>query len=281
LANIAKPTIAVITNIGVNHIELLGSIENIAVAKSELIDAIDATGLVVLNADDQYVTAMGQKAKSHIVQYGMKNFADIKAIDITMTENSVSFNCVSAQGRFLILLPTIGKHSIYNGLAAIAVGLHLKLSIAEITEGIKRFKSSPMRLYTEKLDEYIIINDVYNASPLSMAAAIDTLVQIAQKRMIAVLGDMLELGDLAVQAHQNVGYRLAAANVTAVITVGNLARYIADAARDNGLQNCLSFSDHKAAYSALQTILQPGDTILVKGSRAMQMENILNYLRNR
>lgn len=275
LADIALPTIGIITNVGETHIELLGSVENIAVAKGELVEAIPPNGLVVLNADNFHVRDMKEKAKGRVVFYSLEQNSDIMATNIRSEGQGTGFDCHCSQEIFSLYLPAVGRHNVYNALAAIAVGLELGLTLNEVKAGLGAFAASGMRLHIEQRGDYVIINDAYNASPLSMSAAIDTLAEIASGRTVAVLGDMLELGHIAVEAHRRIGRKLAERGVKMVITVGELAGYIAETAREYGVSIVVDCKNHDQAKENLQKLLKPGDTILIKGSRGMKMENII------
>jgi UDP-N-acetylmuramoyl-tripeptide--D-alanyl-D-alanine ligase len=275
LAAVAAPTIAVITNVGETHIEILGSIENIAAAKSELVAAIPADGLVILNADIPLVKAMQAKTAARAVLYGLGPDAAVRAENIAAGGRDTTFDCRHPGGAFSVTVPAVGKHNIYNALAALAVGLELGLAPGEIRAGLATFQASAMRLAIEKIGPYTVINDAYNASPLSMQAAIDTLGMVARGRKVAVLGDMLELGDMAAAAHAKVGEQLADSGVQVVVTVGEQARHIAAAALEGGVKVAVPCANHDEAAEALQKLLRPGDTVLVKGSRGMKMEKIL------
>lgn len=274
LANIALPTIAVITNVSETHIELLGSIENIAAAKAELLEDIPERGLTILNADDQYVQAMAKQVASRVTLFGLEQ-GNLRAENIQTDVQGMNFQCCVNQERILLSIPTVGKHNVYNALAAIAVGLEMGLNFDEIRFGLSQFNASPMRLHIQQMGDYVVINDAYNASPMSMLAAIDTLVQVATKRRVVVLGDMLELGDIGVEAHRQIGEKLTKCNVEVVVTVGELARHIAKEASEGGIKQVISCTNHEEAEQALQDMLTPGDTILIKGSRGMKMENMV------
>jgi len=151
----------------------------------------------------------------------------------------------------------------------------LGLTPAEICQGIASFTPDGMRLHVQTIGQYRVINDTYNASPLSMAASIDALTEIAAGRTVAVLGDMLELGDFAVEAHRKIGEKLAAQRIDLVITVGKQARNIAQAAIESGI-HAEPCDNHEAARQKLKNFLQPNDTILLKGSRGMKMEQLLD-----
>jgi len=274
LASIALPTVAVITNVGETHIELLGSIEEIAAAKAELLQFIPENGLIILNADDHYVQEMAKQVNSRLILFGLEQ-GDIRADNVQTHTQGMNFECHSAQGSFLAYIPAVGKHNVYNALAAIAVGLEVGLNFEDIRTGISKFNASPMRLHIEAMGDYIVINDAYNASPMSMLAAVDTLVEVAKNRKVAVLGDMLELGHIKVEAHRQIGEKLANCHIDIVVTVGELARHIAEAASAHGIEMAIACDSHDDASKALKKIIKPGDTVLIKGSRGMKMENMV------
>jgi UDP-N-acetylmuramoyl-tripeptide--D-alanyl-D-alanine ligase len=266
--------VAVITNVGETHIELLGSLENIASAKAELLEVIPESGLTILNADDDYVQAMIKQTPSRITLFGLEH-GTLCAKQICTEVQGMSFQCQIGQENFPMSIPTVGKHNVYNALAAIAVGLEMGLNAEDIRTGLSNFTASPMRLHIEAMGDYIIINDAYNASPMSMSAAIDTLIEVASHRKVAILGDMLELGDIAVAAHRQIGEKLAQCHIDIVVTVGELASNIAKAAHEQGLAMAIPCSSHEEAQEALKNILKSGDTVLIKGSRGMKMENMV------
>ena len=273
------------TNVGETHIELLGSIENIAKAKGELVEAIPAGGTVILNNDNPYTAAMKDKAAEgvRVVTFGIDNDADIKAAALISHAGKTFFQCrIGREGEQKQLsIPMLGRHNVSNALAAVAAGYVLGLTAEQIAEGLESLEMTGMRFEYRRVGDYNIINDAYNASPMSMEASLATLKEIAAdkgKRSIAVLGDMLELGHVAVPAHQKVGQQAAAAGVCGLITLGEMGREIAKGARDAGLEAVYSFDTHKEAAAKLRELLQPEDTILFKGSRGMKMETIIDLL---
>jgi UDP-N-acetylmuramoyl-tripeptide--D-alanyl-D-alanine ligase len=279
LAAIALPNVGVVTNVGETHMELLGSIENIAAAKAELVAAIPREGFVVLNADNEYVRAMGEKAAARTLFFGINApDCDVKADHIRGEGAGTKFSVGYSGQHTEIFVPVPGRHNVYNALAAIAVGLGLGLSIDNIKAGLAGFTATGMRSAVVKTADYTIVNDAYNASPASMAAAIDTLSQLAGGRRVAVLGDMLELGRIAVEAHRRIGRTLADRGVEVVITVGSLARHIAEAAHEYGVGIAIACHNHDEASRVLKERLRPGDTVLIKGSRGMKMELLLKTL---
>jgi UDP-N-acetylmuramoyl-tripeptide--D-alanyl-D-alanine ligase len=279
LAGVAIPTIAVITNVGETHIEILGSLENIAAAKAELVQALSNDGVAILNNDIPLVRQMKELTTARVITYGLKNAAALRAKNIRTVEQQTLFDCIAPGATFTVTLPVVGTHNVYDALAAIAVGLQLDLSPDEICEGLRGFTPSGMRLHIEKIGDYTFINDAYNASPLSMNAAIETLGMLAQGRKVAILGDMLELGHVAVDAHRRVGQKLAAEGIQVVITVGELAKHIASSALKEGVDVTVACNSHNEAQEALRKLIRPGDTVLIKGSRGMKMETVLEMFK--
>jgi len=278
LARIAEPTIGIVTNVGETHMELLGSLENIAKAKAELVEMIEPSGTVILNADNAFVLQMREKSKARVVTFGIASLADVMAKDIRTVGNSMEFSCSYGKTIEKFVLPMVGRHNVYNGLAAITTGFVLGLSAAEIQRGLDSFEATKMRFEYKKVKDYHVINDAYNASPMSMTAAIETLAEVSKGRKIAVMGDMLELGSVSKEAHEQVGRELVAKGVDALLTRGEMGLYIAEAAKAAGLSQVCSCDSHAEAGRMLKKILQPGDTILFKGSRGMQMEKIIDLL---
>jgi UDP-N-acetylmuramoyl-tripeptide--D-alanyl-D-alanine ligase len=281
LAAIAEPTIGVVTNVGNCHIELLGSKDNIAKAKSELVEAISTDGVAVLNQDDPYTAAMADLCRGKVIGYGLTGAAMIEGSRVRLDESGIRFKCRCFDELFDVHVPVIGAHNVQNALAAIAVGRVLGICGRKLQNGLAEYKGFPMRQELLHIAPYTFINDTYNANPASMAEALHVLAQFSKGQKIAVLGDMLELGDWARQEHEKVGKEAAELGVDVLITLGPLAGYIAESARQNGMQRVYSVPDHAAAAAQLQKILKPGDTILLKGSRGMAMENILPYFERK
>ena len=285
LAPFAAPSIGIVTNVGETHIELLGSIENIAKAKSELVEAIPAGGTVILNNDNPYTAAMNDKAADgvRVITFGIDKESDIKADNLVSNDNSTTFQCrIGSEGKMCqMTIPMLGRHNVSNALAAVAAGYCLGLSSEEIARGLSELNMTGMRFECRKLGEYNIINDAYNASPMSMEAALTTLHELTaakHKRAIAVLGDMLELGHVAVSAHRKVGHQAAEAGVACVITLGEMGHEIAAGAKEAGMKQVFACDTHREVAEQLKKLLEPGDTILFKGSRGMAMEKIIELI---
>lgn len=281
LAAIAEPDIGVVTNVGKSHIELLGSQDNIARAKSEIVRALSEDGVAILNQDDSYVAAMADLCRGKVVGYGIESNAAIRASRVVCSEKGLRFACRCFDQVMDIHMPLIGSHNVYNALAAIAVGRVLGLTEHQLQKGLSEYRGMPMRQELIHLGEYTFINDAYNANPASMSEALKSLALLTKGRKIAVLGGMLELGDWTVREHEKIGAEAAELGLDALITMGSPASYIADAARKNGLGAVYTAQDHAGAADCLRQIIQPGDTVLLKGSRGFAMEKILPYFERK
>lgn len=284
LVRIAQPNVGVVTNVGETHLELLGSKENIAKAKGELIAGLPPSGTAVLNGDDPLVSAMDRLCHGRVVKYGIS--AGQRGLDCRGSHiesfgvKGIRFR-VEAQGlRFPVELPIPGIHNVHNALAAVTVGLVLGLSEDEIRAGLSKVKLSAMRLSVRETPEgWLIINDAYNASPASVHAALRILVESREAgRAVAVLGDMLELGEVSEGAHHAVGREAGALGIDVLVGVGPLSAHTVAGAREGGIRDVWAFDDNLSAAQALPGILREGDVVLVKGSRGMRMELIARTL---
>ncbi|NLO88973.1 MAG: UDP-N-acetylmuramoyl-tripeptide--D-alanyl-D-alanine ligase [Clostridia bacterium] len=283
LCEIAAPTGGIITNIGVAHYERLGSRENIARAKGELAQSLPQEGFLLLNSEDEWSSLIGSLTSAEVIYYGMGNIARIRAEKVQCEPWGSSFVLVSDKVSGPLELPIPGKHNLYNCLAAVGAALQLGLGLEEIQQGLNQIHLTKMRLEILKgIRDTTIINDAYNANPDSMKASLRVLKDFSGNRRIAVLGDMLELGVIAVKEHREVGREAVHLGIDYLITVGELAEYIAQGAMDAGLpeKNVFCVSDKGQAAERLKRIVAPGDVILVKGSRAMGMEEIVNALKD-
>ena len=280
LAPIASPQIGIVTNVGETHMELLGSLENIAKAKQELVEAIPAGGTVILNADNKYVAGMRSAAKEgvKVMTFGLEQEADVKGEAIHTEGNVTKFMVTYANERHEYEVNMVGRHNVYNTLAAIAAGFAMGLTPAEVREGLSHLEATKMRFELQKVKEWNVVNDAYNASPMSMTAAINTLSELTKGRKIAVLGDMLELGSVSEEAHLHVGEEVAEHGFTALVTRGEMGEFIAKGAENKGMTAVYRCASHEEAAEKLHELLQSGDTLLFKGSRGMAMEKIIDLL---
>lgn len=280
LAGIAQPQIGVITNIGETHIELLGSVENIARAKGELLAALPAGGTAVLNGDDEWCRKLASHFSGAAIFFGTDDRSDVFATEIrSRQERGIAFLAHFGPHTVEMAVPVPGRHNVANALAAVSVGWRLGVEPAAIARGLARFVPSRMRLEVIDAGPFRIINDAYNANPQSMLASIRVLRELAGGRRVAVLGDMLELGAHSAAGHRTVG-EFAAQNVDLLLTVGPQAAMIAAAARALLPEGAVrSFATNAEASDCLRDVICSGDTVLVKGSRGMQMEEIVVFLQ--
>lgn len=282
LAQLARPSIGIVTNVGASHLERVGSIEAIAAAKSELIQALPADGHAILNIDDPLVARMAEQTRATPFLFGLDPAADLWADDIESRGlEGISFRAHHAGESVTLKLPLIGRHSVHTALAAASAGLLLGLGWDAIIDGLRDSSAQLRLLAVPGYNGSTLIDDTYNASPTSSFAALNLLSELSG-RHVAVLGDMLELGQIEEEAHRLVGAR-AAEVVQVLITMGDRARWIADEAQRAGLLPAAinSVTNTAEAASLLRTLIMPGDTILIKGSRGMAMEAIVAELQQR
>ncbi len=281
LAEIAGPTAGLVTNVGVSHIEVLGSEEAIASAKGELVSAVPENGRVFLNGDDSWSIALSKRAQAAVTTYGLGDTCDVRATGIDLSETGTPvFDLCTEQGSIRVELPIPGRHNIYNALAAAAVGLYLEVSLDDVARGLTEATFTGMRMEVfQTASRVTIINDAYNANPTSMRAALDALVDVpAERQRIAVLGDMAELGSLEELAHFRMGEYVAELSLDALVTVGPRAKRIADGALAAGMpaervRPCVTPDE---ASEVLDDMLAAGDVVLVKASRVMGLERIVD-----
>ncbi|MGL6105808.1 UDP-N-acetylmuramoyl-tripeptide--D-alanyl-D-alanine ligase [Romboutsia sp.] len=279
LANIVYPKIGVISNIGMSHIENLGSQEGILKAKMEITTNFDESNTLVVNGDDEFLSTLKNKSQDFTLKtFGFKKDNDIYCESYEMNEDSITFVCVVDGKKETIFIPTVGEHNIYNAMAAILVGQSVELSLDEIKSGLKNFKATEMRLDIVKTEKMTIINDAYNASPDSMTAALKILGRYKNRR-VAILGDMFEMGEHAEYGHRLVG-KSTINNTDVLITIGKDSEFISDEAKSLGLEeeHIHHFETKEDAIDKIDEILKEKDIILVKASRGMKLEKIVEYL---
>ena len=282
LAKIARPSIGVITNIHMSHIEILGTLDAIADAKGELLDYLPSDGVAILNADDAYFEYLCRRANARIVSFGESANADIRAVSSGIDATGCcTFEVKTPKGTFDVRIPVPGEHNIKDALAAIAVGEELDIPHDAIRDALAGFKPPDKRSnVVPTRGGFVVIDDTYNASPASVQSAIKTLAMMEGGRKIAVLGDMLELGEHATAAHLEVGRAVKEAGIDMLVAVGQLAKLIARGAIDAGMPiSCVSeYDDSWRAAKELPDKVRERDVVLVKGSRAMKMERVVEGL---
>jgi len=283
LAEIAAPNFGVVTNVGLTHLELLGTQANIALAKQELIQAIPADGLAILNGDDPYVRAMGKATKARVVYYGLtSNPIDYRAEIISFKENGSHFRINRPQGSLEIELSLPGEHNVLNTLAAVAVATELGLTDETIQAGLANLELTGKRLHRIEANGYTIIDDTYNSSPTSLKAALSVLASFGQKRRkIAVLADMLELGSAATELHYECGHYAGELGIDHLLAYGELGKNFKTGFDDIFPQKGEYFLSKNELIINLKQSLRPDDVVLIKGSRGMKMEEVVVAITER
>lgn len=288
LLNIARPQIGIITAIGETpvHIEFYADPEAVAREKSKLIEKLPAIGFAVLNKDDETIMNLKEQTRAHIMTFGFSSKANVK---ITNFENrfddklkGISFK-LEHGGSFVParLNNVFGRSQAYAAAAAACLGLIFGLNMVKIAEALSDYQSPPGRMkLLAGIKKTSILDDSYNASPLSTQAALETLKDLKAERKIAILGDMLEIGKYTLEAHEEIGW-LAAKTADILITVGPRAKFIAKAAGEKGMpyKNIFSFRTAEEAKIDVQKIIKGGDLILIKASRAINLDKIVEEIK--
>lgn len=282
LSQISLPDVAVITNIGQAHLQGFRSVDELTEEKGEIFKALSKDGFAVINEDDPRVSSLGAACKCKKVRFAIQGNADIMAKDVsTDSSGNVSFKLISKEGDIRINLPLYGTFNVYNALAAAGVAKALGIGLEVIQRGLEDFSLPSGRMEVMDFGRHILINDAYNANPNSVEVALQTLVHFkGAKRTIAILGDMLELGESSKSAHIHAGRLVSKLGIDYLFTMGEESIHIAHGAREDGMnrERIYSGKDHKEVSLKLRATIERGDCILVKGSRAMKMELIVEEL---
>src|SRR5256885_260421 len=281
LARIASADAGIITNIGIAHVEFMGSREAIAQEKGALAEAIDLGGFVVLNADDEFSASIANRTRARVILAGIEK-GTIRAIEVQQTSGGSEFTIAEGAHRCRAQLPVPGMHMVQNAMLAVAAGRVFGLSIEECAVGLASTPLTKARLQIREIDGIQFIDDSYNANPDSMKAALRTLVELeADGRRIAVLGEMGELGAESEHGHREVGEAAAALRIDELIAVGPIGATIARAAEKAGLKNSVAVNSQEEAAELLEKNAAPGDLVLIKGSRSARMERVLEEFAKR
>ncbi|MFJ5645856.1 UDP-N-acetylmuramoyl-tripeptide--D-alanyl-D-alanine ligase [Streptomyces sp. NPDC093223] len=285
LTQIAPPDVSVVTNVGTAHIGEFGGRDNIAQAKGEIIEALQPGGLAVLNADDAYVREMRDRTQARVVTYGLSEQATIRAQDVTVDGNGhASYTLITPEGSAPVSLQFVGDVQVHNSLAAAAVGRNAGLDTAQIATRLSQaLPRSRWRMETTtRPDGVTIVNDAYNANPDSMRHSLDALASMTggrDQRSVAVLGRMNELGDQARDAHQSVGRYAAGLDLDQIILVGgDEAGWMQEGVTGGG-GKAVHLPDQDTALNLLRNTLRPGDVVLFKASRGVQLQQLADTLR--
>ncbi|HTG47287.1 MAG TPA: UDP-N-acetylmuramoyl-tripeptide--D-alanyl-D-alanine ligase [Actinomycetota bacterium] len=283
LCRIARPDVVVVTNVGVAHLEVFGSWEAIVRAAAEPVDALGTDGTAVLNADDPVVAGLADRTDARAVTFGRAAGADVRAEDVRLDPDARPvFELVAGHDRAGVRLAVPGDHMVPNALAAAAVGIHLGVPLADCALALGDATVAPWRMETFWSGGVRVLNDAYNANPESMAAALRTaMVMAGEGRVLAVLGQMAELGPIGAQEHERVGELVARLGVARLITVGPEAKAIAVAALREGVEpeHVADYDDLEAAREDVRAHARPGDVVLVKASRVAGLERLAEALR--
>jgi len=282
LARICLPDIGVITNIGPAHLEGVGSIEGVMRAKGELLSEIHPEGTAVLNADDPRILKLSQHAEVSVLLYGFSEKAALRGTSFRQEGNRIRFTLILPDAETSLSLETCGDFMASNSLAAAAVGYLAGLPASAIKEGLEKFQPIKGRMNVLKLKNDIhLIDDTYNANPDSVKGAIRSLVSLKKdKRGILILGDMFELGEHSEEMHKAIGEFAAAAGVSKLFAVGHFSELVAEGARSGGMaRNSIVTASEKENLLHLREHLEPGDWVLIKGSRAMKMEEVVKGIK--
>ena len=279
LCEIARPQVGVITNISEVHLERAGSIEAITAGKRELVESLPPDGTAILNYDDERVRSMASATKAEVFMYGLSEEADLWASDIEgLGLEGIRFVLHHGGDQVFVRVPLLGRHSVHTALRAAAIGLVEGLTWDEIVRGLQSSNAQLRLVAVRGPSNSLILDDTYNAAPPSVTAALNLLAELDGRR-IAVLGDMYELGSFAERGHRMVGAR-AAEVADLLVTVGPMARWIADEARYAGLSErfIFSYETNAEAIDKLRSLIKSDEIVLIKGSRGMQMEEIVSAL---
>jgi UDP-N-acetylmuramoyl-tripeptide--D-alanyl-D-alanine ligase len=283
LTEISEPDVGLITNIQMVHLEGMGSLERLKEEKGELFRGMRQDGTILVNQDDPRVVDLASHYPGHKITFGIEHPADVMAKEIRLHGAEGTSFTLTLEGEAMeITLRLLGRHFVPNALSAIAVACLFGVEVSRVKEALENFQPFPMRMEVVCLKGgEILINDAYNANPSSMELALETLIEAKGKgRAIAVLGDMLELGNFAEEAHQRIGQKVSELSIDFLLAMGEKAPVVIESAIRQGLpmEKARIVENHSEAISLLRQMIQKGDWILIKGSRKMAMEKIAEGL---
>ena len=276
LAEIVKPHFAIITNVGVAHIQSAGSRENILKAKMEIANYMTQSDVLLINGDNDMLQTVDTGAiKPSVYKYGLEEHNDIRLISYETTESGMKIRADILGKITEYEIPTLGIHNIYNSLSVMGLCSLMGLDMKKSAEGIRKYQPSKYRMEIKSVSGKTLIEDFYNANPDSLRASIETFRQMQGERKVAVLADMLELGAISENEHMNAGIQ-ASEIFDVIICIGSDAKYIGKGAIENGFDKgrVYYFANNEEAVSEINSILRPGDAVLMKGSRGMKLEEV-------
>lgn len=280
LTDIVRPDCAIITNIGMSHIENLGSREGIFKAKMEITESFTEDSVLIVNGDDDYLKTLADTPYK-LVKFGMSRENDIYAEDIVNNGLfGTEFTVVYGGGRFRAKVTQPGVHNVYNALSAVAAGMCMGLTESECTKGLENCVYTSSRLEIIKHKGMEIISDCYNSSPDSVRAALRVMGESKQTRKIAVLGDILEMGEYARDAHFELGVDVARSGCDMLVTAGENAREIGNGAKECGMGNVVCFDTTEELREHIADFVRDGDCVLVKASHGMKFDTVVDTIKN-
>lgn len=277
LTHIAQPDIAAITNVGTAHIGELGSRENILKAKMEIVEGFHHQGILIVNDDNDMLHQVEEK-NYQLIRIGENKRCTLKAENINLCLGESYFDITYQEKTYHVHVPVSGKHFVYNALVAIAVGLSLDIDIDMCIQGVEHFELTKNRMDMIHLKTVTIIDGTYNANLDSMKASLDVLSQYPHRK-IAVLADMLELGQFEKELHESVGSYVVEKKIDVLICVGPASLYTAQKAKELGMKKVIHFDHNQQVNDYLKTIIQPHDVLLLKGSNMMHLKEVIEYLK--
>jgi UDP-N-acetylmuramoyl-tripeptide--D-alanyl-D-alanine ligase len=282
LARLSQPEIGVVTNVGLTHYELLGSEEAIAKAKAELVENLPSRGWAVLNFDDPWFSFLKEKSRAKVISFGLRSESQVRGEEVRVDDEArASFKISFPKGSVNVKFPYPGKHYVHNALGAAAVAFLLGLKGEEIKEGVEKTQFKGMRMEVVKVGEVTLINDAYNANPTSMLAALEVLKDYRGGEKVACLGDMLELGEISSREHAQLGFVLTSIKPNLVVLLGKEVSATYEEALRNGFpgESIKMVQSHEEMAKIVLSFIKPGDVILFKGSRAMELEKVFEIVR--
>jgi UDP-N-acetylmuramoyl-tripeptide--D-alanyl-D-alanine ligase len=280
LVAICRPTVGAVTVVASAHMEFFGSLDGVAEEKSALVRAIPPDGAVVLNADDPRVLAMHTQSRARVLYFGTRPGADVFAAGPAEDDgDGLRFTLAAGAAKRPVRLHFAGRHNVVNALAAAGIGLALGLSLEQVAHGLETAHPAKGRCVWRRAGSLRILDDTYNANPTSVSAALATLGAATDaRRRVVVLGDMLELGEISESAHRDLGRAVAASGAAEFVGMGRWAQVAVEAARQAGLAESHHVTTFEDTVALLLKRLAPGDAVLVKGSRGMRMERVVDAL---
>ncbi|KHE92778.1 MAG: UDP-N-acetylmuramoyl-tripeptide--D-alanyl-D-alanine ligase [Candidatus Scalindua rubra] len=281
LSEIIFSDFTVLTNISCTHLECLGSIEGVANEKAELIENMTEDGILITNADDDWCNRIANRFDGKVISFGFNKSADIRASNVKRNDTGFDF---TINDSFTVKLSVLGKHNIYNAMAAIAICNAVGIGMENICDKFIDFRLPPMRMEKQVYGDIVVINDGYNSNPSSMSAALEEFSQLnTPGRKILVCGDMLEMGNYAESVHREIGAKVAKSGIDALWTVGSLSGFVAEEAIANGMpeERIRSCATSEEVSSFVVSQLKKDDTVLIKGSRGMKLENVVRQIESR